>query len=149
MVKEPLKSSDHFQSPSGFLLSISFVRIVLDACFSIVDKVLMTELYATFWDIPIPGYIPIVFGKLLSLGHSFPHVLTIVSWHHRYNLAVNCKMLVHPKGPSAWRNKKKLTSNHFGEDKKFLFEAERFLVCCFRKTFLQGLAIFHMMWLSR
>ena len=36
--------------------------------FSIADKVSTTELYATFWVIPIPGCVPIVFEKLLNLG---------------------------------------------------------------------------------
>ena len=65
MAKEPL---DHFQSPGGFLLSISFVRIVLNARFSVTGKVPTTESYMAFWDIPIPRCVPIVFGKLLSLG---------------------------------------------------------------------------------
>ena len=68
LVKEPLKSLDHFQSPGGFLLLISFVRIILNACFSVAGKVLVKDLYAVFWDIPIPRCVPLVFGKLLSLG---------------------------------------------------------------------------------
>ena len=51
-----------------FFLSILFVKIVLNARFSIAGKVLATELYAEFWDIPIPGCVPTIFGKLLSLG---------------------------------------------------------------------------------
>ena len=45
LVKQPLKILDHFQSPGGFLLSISFVMIFLNARFSIVDKVPATEQY--------------------------------------------------------------------------------------------------------
>ena len=67
-VKEPLKILDHFQSPSGFLLSILFVRIVLKERFSVASKVPVTELYTEFWDIPILGCVPLVFGKLLDLG---------------------------------------------------------------------------------
>ena len=66
-VKELLKISYHFQSLGGFLLSISFIRIVLNGNFSAIGKVPTTELYVAFWDIPIPGCILIVFGKLLSL----------------------------------------------------------------------------------
>ena len=66
-MNEPLKILDHFQSPSGFLLSILFVRIILNACFSVANKAPTTELYAAFWDVPIPGCIPIVFEKLFSL----------------------------------------------------------------------------------
>ena len=51
-MKEPLKISDHFQSPSGFLLSISFLRIVLNARFSVAVKVPRTELYAVFEKYP-------------------------------------------------------------------------------------------------
>ena len=68
LVKDSLKSSDHFQSLGGFLLSISFVRIVLNARFSVVGKVLTMKLYVVFWDIPILGCVPLVFKKLLSLG---------------------------------------------------------------------------------
>ena len=68
LVKETSKSSDHFQSLGGFLLSILFERIILNARFSGADKVPMTELYTAFWDIPIPRCIPLVFKKLLSLG---------------------------------------------------------------------------------
>ena len=68
LVKEPLKSSDHSQSPAGFLLSILFVTIILNARFSIAGKVQATELYIAFWDISIPRCDPLVFGKPLSLG---------------------------------------------------------------------------------
>ena len=68
LVKEPLKSLGHFQSSGGFILSISFVRIVLNACILVTGKVLVKELYAAFWDIPIPRCVPLVFEKLLSLG---------------------------------------------------------------------------------
>ena len=34
-MKEPLKVSDHFQYPGGFLLLISFVRIILNSRFSV------------------------------------------------------------------------------------------------------------------
>ena len=67
-MKELLKISDHFQSPGGFLLSILFVRIVLNLCFSVIGRVPTTELYAAFWDVPIPRCVSIVFGKLLNLG---------------------------------------------------------------------------------
>ena len=66
-MKEPLKSSDHFQSPGVFLLLISFVRIVLNAHFSVAGKVPVMELYAAFWDVPFPGCVLLVFGKLFSL----------------------------------------------------------------------------------
>ena len=60
--------SDHFQSPGGFFfLYISFVKIVLNARFSVSGKVLGTELFTEFWYIPIPWCVSTVFGKLLSL----------------------------------------------------------------------------------
>ena len=65
LVKESFKISDHFQSLGGFLLSILFVRIVLNVRLSVADKVPVTKLYTAFWDIPIPGYVPLVLGKLL------------------------------------------------------------------------------------
>ena len=68
LVKQPLKISDHFQSHGGFLLLILFVRIVLNARFLVVNKVATMESYAAFWDIPIPGCVPMVLGKLLSVG---------------------------------------------------------------------------------
>ena len=49
------------------LLSILFIRIVLNTRFSVAGKAPTMELYAGFWDVPIPGCIPIVFEKLLSL----------------------------------------------------------------------------------
>ena len=52
-MEESLKSLDHFQSPAEFLLSISFVRIILNARFSFAGKVPTTKLYATFFDKPI------------------------------------------------------------------------------------------------
>ena len=48
LVKERLKISDHSQSPGGFLLSILFIRIVLNARFSVASKVPATKLYAMF-----------------------------------------------------------------------------------------------------
>ena len=67
-MKEPLKISDHFQSSGGFSFLISFVRIVLNVRFIVAGKVPTMELYVEFWDIPIPGCVPTVFGKLLGLG---------------------------------------------------------------------------------
>ena len=43
MVKKLLKISNHFQSLDGFLFSISFVRIVLNARFSVASMVLVTK----------------------------------------------------------------------------------------------------------
>ena len=40
----------------------------LDACCSIVGKFPTMELYVAFWGVPILGCVPMVFGKLLSLG---------------------------------------------------------------------------------
>ena len=67
-MKKPLKTSDHFQYSSGFSFLISFIRIVLNVRFPVANKVLTMELYADFWDIPIPRCTPTVFGKLLGLG---------------------------------------------------------------------------------
>ena len=65
---ELLKISDHFQSPGGFFLWILFVRIVLNACFSVAYRVPTMKLYTAFWDVPIPRCVLIVFWKLLNLG---------------------------------------------------------------------------------
>ena len=45
--------------------------LTLNACFSIVCKVLVTELYAGFWDVLKLGGVPIGFEKLLGLGFWF------------------------------------------------------------------------------
>ena len=39
-----------------------------NTCSLVTGRVLMTELYAGFWDVLRPGGIPIGFEKLLSLG---------------------------------------------------------------------------------
>ena len=51
-----------------FFFFFAFVRVVLNARFSVVVKVIATELYVVFWDIPIPKCVSTVLGKLLSLG---------------------------------------------------------------------------------
>ena len=67
-MNEPLKISDHFQSPGGFFFFFSFVRVVLNVQFSVTVKVPVMKLYAVFWDIPIPAGILTVLGKLLNRG---------------------------------------------------------------------------------
>ena len=66
-MKEPLKISDHFQSPGGFLLLILFVRIVLSARFSVVSRAPTTELYVVFWDVPIHSFREAPQSKVLVL----------------------------------------------------------------------------------
>ena len=48
LVKDPPKILDHFQSPGGFFLSILFILIVLNARFSVADRVSTMELYVAF-----------------------------------------------------------------------------------------------------
>ena len=67
LVKEPLRISDHFQSPGWFPFFFFICEVVLDACFSAAVKVLTTELHVVFRDIPILGCVSTVLGELLSL----------------------------------------------------------------------------------
>ena len=53
-----------------FFFLFSFVRVILNVRLVATVKVSVTELYVVFWDIPIPGYVLTVHGKLLSLGCS-------------------------------------------------------------------------------
>ena len=70
-MKEPLKISNHSQFLGGFsffFFLFSLMRVVLNAHFSTVIKVPVAELCVVFWEIPIPGCVSTVLGKLLSLG---------------------------------------------------------------------------------
>ena len=49
--------------------------VILNALFSVVDRVLTTELYVEFWDVLDPRCIPIGFVKLVNLGFGLAIVL--------------------------------------------------------------------------
>ena len=56
-------------SISQWVFTFDFVcKDCLKERFSVASKVPVTELYTEFWDIPILGCVPLVFGKLLDLG---------------------------------------------------------------------------------